>query len=404
MSKRTSAKPSKYERSYRILEYLRKNSDSGHTITQASLRKVPELSDYIGDKETYNDTIVNMAMAMNFDADELLKPKDEWKINFKQFSCLYGDETNSESGGQTADKDAPSGGMSIRGLYYNHTFSYEEIDCLIESVLFSKTLDTQTADRLIHKIENHLTTRFYHSCMENICKIYEPVMTDRENIRKNLLLIQKAINEHVQISFRFNGYTHQKTLKPVRDTKDTVSPYYIIASNGRYYLLACREIHTEQKPVRNMSVWRIDLMTELEIPKRNERLGISGIPALKKQEVENLPLQWSEDFQLSHLNMSFDRPIPIKLKIKSPKDDSPKRKRLRPDYTFMHDTFGDHFRYIRHEASTPCDDIVEVVCSPYAMVNWALQYSDRVEVVSPKHVREAVKAKIKNLISKYMEV
>ena len=70
----------------------------------------------------------------------------------------------------------------------------------------------------------------------------------------------------------------------------------------------------------------------------------------------------------------------------------------------MHDTFGDHFRYIRHEASTPCDDIVEVVCSPYAMVNWALQYSDRVEVVSPKHVREAVKAKIKNLISKYMEV
>ena len=229
-------------------------------------------------------------------------------------------------------------------------------------------------------------------------------MTDRENIRKNLLLIQKAINEHVQISFRFNGYTHQKTLKPVRDTKDTVSPYYITASNGRYYLLACREIHTEQKPVRNMSVWRIDLMTELEIPKRNERLGISGIPALKKQEVENLPLQWSEDFQLSHLNMSFDRPIPIKLKIKSPKDDSPKRKRLRPDYTFMHDTFGDHFRYIRHEASTPCDDIVEVVCSPYAMVNWALQYSDRVEVVSPEHVREAVKAKIKNLISKYMEV
>ena len=107
MSKRNFRQTVKYERSYRILEYLRKNSDSGHTITQASLRKVPELSDYIGDKETYNDTIVNMAMAMNFDADELLKPKDEWKINFKQFSCLYGDETNSESGGQTADKDAP---------------------------------------------------------------------------------------------------------------------------------------------------------------------------------------------------------------------------------------------------------------------------------------------------------
>ena len=83
MSKRTSAKPSKYERSYRILEYLRKNSDSGHTITQASLRKVPELSDYIGDKETYNDTIVNMAMAMNFDADRAFKTQRRMENQFQ---------------------------------------------------------------------------------------------------------------------------------------------------------------------------------------------------------------------------------------------------------------------------------------------------------------------------------
>lgn len=402
MSKRTSSKPSKYERSYRILEYLRKNSDSRHTITQASLRKIPELSGFIGDKETYNDTIVNMAMAMNFDADELLKPEDEWKINFKEFTRLYGGKAESDA--QNTDEEAVYGRMPIRGLYYNHTFSYEEIDCLIESILFSKTLDTQTASRLIHKIKNHMTTRFYHSATENICRIYEPVVMDKEILRKNLLLLQKAIKAHVQVSFRFNGYTHKKTLKPVRNTKDTVSPYYITANGGRYYLLACREIPSEKKPVRNMSVWRIDLMTELEIPGRNEKLGISGIPALKKQEVENLPPRWSEDFQFSHLNMSFDKPIPIKLKIKSPKDDSPKHERLRPDYTFMHDSFGDHFRYICHEAVPPYDDIVEVVCSPYAMVNWALQYSDRVEVIAPESVREAVKAKIKNLVSKYTEV
>lgn len=40
-------------------------------------------------------------------------------------------------------------------------------------------------------------------------------------------------------------------------------------------------------------------------------------------------------------------------------------------------------------------------CSPYAMVNWALQYSDRVEVLEPVEVREQVIKKIKNLAIKY---
>ncbi|MEG0913970.1 MAG: WYL domain-containing protein [Oscillospiraceae bacterium] len=49
----------------------------------------------------------------------------------------------------------------------------------------------------------------------------------------------------------------------------------------------------------------------------------------------------------------------------------------------------------------PCDDIVRVECSPYAMVNWALQYSDRVEVVEPAEVRDAIIEKVRNLNSKY---
>ena len=67
----------------------------------------------------------------------------------------------------------------------------------------------------------------------------------------------------------------------------------------------------------------------------------------------------------------------------------------------MYDWFGDTFRYIETENVPPYDDIVEVKCSPYAMVNWALQYSDRVEVLEPVEVREQVIKKIKNLAIKY---
>lgn len=49
---------SKLERAFKILEYLKNNSDSEHTVTQAALRRESEIEPYMGDKETYNDTIV----------------------------------------------------------------------------------------------------------------------------------------------------------------------------------------------------------------------------------------------------------------------------------------------------------------------------------------------------------
>lgn len=56
---------------------------------------------------------------------------------------------------------------------------------------------------------------------------------------------------------------------------------------------------------------------------------------------------------------------------------------------------------MRTETEAPYDDIVKVECSPFAMVHWALQYSDRVEVISPEEVRDDVIAKIRNLNIKY---
>ena len=151
-----------------------------------------------------------------------------------------------------------------------------------------------------------------------------------------------------------------------------------------------------------MSTWRIDLMTDVVIPCKNENLNITGVRAIKKTEVENLPKEWNEDFQLSHLNMSFDKPVPIKLRIKSPKRKDDPTKRVRVDYTFLYDWFGDTFKYIGTEKTEPYNDIVEVVCSPYGMVNWALQYSDRVEVVEPVEVRDKVVEKIRLLMQKYL--
>lgn len=381
MAERNSNKPSKYERSYRILEYLKKNTDQEHKVKQSDLRKIEYLKQYIGNKETFNDTIVNMANAMNSDSNEMINPEEEWRIVFDAFAKRYGSEGTEEEDEEGTHR------MPIRGLYYNHIFSYDEINSLIEGILFSKTMTPEDGKKLIEKIESHLTTKFYPKGAKQICRVNEPQLTDKGRIRENLKMIQHAIDERVQISFRFCGYNRRKELEPVREEKDTVSPYYLVANGGKYYLLACKEMRINEELIRKMSIWRVDLMGEMEIPGRDEKLGIPGIPALKKEKVKHLPKQWSEDFHLSHLNMAFDEPVKIRLKIT--------RVREKADYTFLHDWFGDTFRFVGKS------DIVEVKCSPFAMVNWALQYNDRVEVLEPESIRQQVAEKVRRLYEKY---
>ena len=352
-------------------------------MKQSDLRKIEYLKQYIGNKETFNDTIVNMANAMNSDSNERINPEEEWRIVFDAFAKRYGSEGTEEEDEEGTQR------MPIRGLYYHHIFSYDEINSLIEGILFSKTIAPEDGEKLIEKIESHLTTKFYPKGAKQICRVNEPQLADQGRIRENLKMIQQAIEERVQIRFRFYGYNRRKELEPVRKEKDTVSPYYLVANGGKYYLLACKEVTINGEIVRNMSIWRVDLMGEMEIPGRDEKLGIPGIPALKKESVENLPKQWSEDFHLSHLNMAFDEPVKIRLKIT--------RVREKADYTFLHDWFGDTFRFVGKS------DIVEVTCSPFAMVNWALQYSDRVEVLEPESIRQQVAEKVRKLYEKYGE-
>lgn len=384
-----------FERCWRILEYLRRNTDSEHKVSHLELQRDSALGPYLKDLDTLKSSVFNIATTINNSGEEWSLPLDQWKIFYKDYSKKYGglgnlEETEDEEESRKAEKEEKKADkrLPIRELYYRHTFSYEEINALIEGVLFSRTLSTQEANQLVKKIEDCLTTKFYKKGPKNVCTVQETVLANRGRLRENLLLIQRAIDDRVQVAFRFNGYDRQKQLRPVRESKDTVSPYYIVANGGRYYLLACA------KGRNNMSIWRVDLMTDVEIPGRTD--GHKGEKATDKRDVKNLPQVWDEKFPLRHLNMAFDQPIPITLRVY-------KGERPGADYTFLYDWFGDTFHFERTESEPPYGDIVRVVCSSFAMVNWALQYSDRVEVLEPKEVRDRVAEKVRSLKERYIQ-
>ena len=202
----------------------------------------------------------------------------------------------------------------------------------------------------------------------------------------------------VQITYRFNGYNRDKKLAPMRDYKRYASPYYIVANDGRYYLMAANEAHKDE----GAYIVRIDLMTEVEIPERNEKSGKKGIPAIPKREVAGLPREWDENFSMQHVNMSYGAPVSITIRVKNKKKEDGCTP-IDPVYTFLHDYFGDTYRFVRVDENDPDYDIVTVTCTSFGMENFAMQYADRMEVLSPPELREKIRDKVKALAERYRD-
>ena len=373
---RKTDRPGTVEVAIRTLECLRRETDHQHQIKQSELREL--LREYYRSnaKARSNDIINALARGLNFDMDGTVLPEDEWRIVFNEFRRVYGsqyDESEEDEEEETDDAKR----MSIRKLYYQQIFSYEEIDALIEGVLFSKTLDEETAKRIAEKIRSNLTSRHYTDNYREIHKVREPMPLNRAQLHENIAAIREALDNGKRISFRFNTYDRRGKLVPTGEPY-VASPHYIVANGGHYYLIGGADNRRDANKPPKMLIWRIDLMSDVEVLKTARTA---------RNKIENMPPEWTDSFQFSHLNMSYDKPETIRLRIRDAEGGE-------PPYTFLRDWFGETWRSVG-------TDEVEVECSPFGMANWAMQYSDRVEVLKPEHVREMVKDQVRKMNEKY---
>lgn len=373
---RKTDRPGTVEVAIRTLECLRHETDNQHWIKQSELREL--LSEFYrtSAKARSNDIINALARGLNFDIEGTVLPEDEWRIVFNEFRKVYGsqyDESEEDEEEETDDAKR----MSIRKLYYQQIFSYEEIDALIEGVLFSKTLDEATAKRIAEKIRRNLTSKYYIDSYREIHKVREPMPLNRAKLHENIAAIREALDNSKRISFRFNTYDRRGKLVPTGEPY-VASPHYIVANGGHYYLIGGADNRRDANKPPKMLIWRIDLMSDVEVLKAARTA---------RNKTENMPTEWTNSFQFSHLNMSYDKPEIIRLRIRDADGGE-------PPYTFLRDWFGETWRSVG-------TDEVEVECSPFGMVNWAMQYSDRVEVLAPEHVREMVKDRVRKMNEKY---
>lgn len=356
------------ERCLKLLEYFRRNTDAEHTITQIEMRE-NEIGEYMGNKASFNKMMKNMAIALNFD-DGFLKPSSEQRLLFRDFSMMY-DEFEELADIRT---------VPIKDIYYNHEFSHSEVQDIIMALRTSGFINVKNAEKIIAKIKAELVSKYF---CDSFAKIYNNEHTVSEMLVDNLTTISDALIHHNRLTFNMNYYNDKKQLINY-GKRLTISPDFIILDNGRYYVVGCFENKDDEQ--KNLAIIRIDLMSDIRILKIRAT-SMYDIPSLR---------QVSEDkFRSCHLNMSYDDYLFVEMKIKkTPKTNN------EVNYTFIHDSFGDQYTVVKKEAD---GDIVRVHCSKYGIINWAVQYGDFVEVISPDSVIEGIKKKIETLRRKYFK-
>lgn len=276
----------------------------------------------------------------------------------------------------------------VTNLRYVHDFSFDELDTIINALYFSKTVNEEERDRLIYKLAKLSSKRYQKKWFsENnnrpvIKNIFQGIVNNndasRTELKKNIALIQSAIDEKVKIQFIMNVYNAERELVPskIDDSGKTiwskVTPYHILIYNDKYYMLA------NCKPYSNVSVWRIDLMSDVKL------LEEEGRP---KREIKGMSDTWNgQEYMEKHLHMSYDAPTNVRLKVSN------------EYYTMMVDWFGNNF--VKRREFDEKYDVVTVTCSEQAMINWAMQYSDVVEVLGPPRVQNAIEARCKDVLAK----
>lgn len=266
--------------------------------------------------------------------------------------------------------------ISMEDGYYLQSREFEdaELRMLIDSVLFSKNLTHKQAKSLVERLKG-LGNRYFSAKVKHICNLPELYHADNKQLWYALDAVNDAIAEKKKISFTYNSYGLDFKLHSKREEPYIVSPYQIVASNGRYYLIGNYDKYD------NVSHYRLDRMTDVTIV--NEK-------AKAKEKITefadgyNLPKHMAE-----HIYMFSGASERVKLRVPESMMDE------------MIDWFGKDFRIQK----TDVEGMMEIVvnCNENAMFFWALQYGPYVEVMEPIVLRDRIREAVAGMTRKYMD-
>lgn len=259
--------------------------------------------------------------------------------------------------------------------YLERDFSDAELRLLIDSLLFSKHIPYSQCKELIEKIEG-LSNRYFKSKVRHVRNL--PVdQPQNAELFYTIEILDEAIERNRQVVFHYGDYGTDKKLH-LRERKDgkpreyLVNPYQMVATNGRYYLIANVERHD------NISHYRVDHIRDIEI---------TDTPAKPQRKVEglenglDLPKHMAE-----HVYMFAGESQRVIMRT------TPGMAGELIDWFGSGVTFSDE---------TETSVIAHVTANLQAMRFWALQYAPYVTVLAPQSLVDTVKEDLTLASEKY---
>lgn len=330
-----------------ILEILNKYTDENHKLSQREIQALVE-KDYLlkVDRKAIKSNLINL-------------------VDFG-YTVEYTEHSSINKDGEEIIK--------YSDWYMDRDFTDAELRLLIDGLIFSKNISSSQKDRLIDKLMN-LSSVYFTPGFKQIKSVQGDVQISRE-LFLNIEVLDEAIRENRKVEFNYNVYGTDKRLKlkSYRDgnpRKYVISPYQIVASMGKYYLISNYERHD------NISHYRLDRITNIKILEEDRR-PIKTVAGYEGGF--NLPKHMAESLYMFHGEGGV-----VKFRAK---------KRVLDD---LIDWFSDGIFYNQTE-----DEVdVEVDVNYEAMLYWAMQYNSSVRILSPDSLIEKLKEKLQEVLDSY---
>ena len=260
-----------------------------------------------------------------------------------------------------------------QGYYLVHReFEDAELRMLIDSVLFSKNMTSKQAKTLIDKLRA-LGNKYFSAKVTHISNLPELQSADNKQLMYVLDTVSDAIAQKRKISFVYNSYGIDFKLHPRKETRYIVSPYQMVSSNGRYYLIGNYDKYDD------ISHYRLERMTDVQMldEKAKEQSEIRDFKngfSLPKHMAEHIYMYSGESVLVTFIaseNMMDE----------------------------LVDWFGKKFHVKRVGDDGKIE--IKVLCNEDAMFYWALQYGPYIEVIEPKGLRNRLYEAAKGMELKY---
>lgn len=250
-------------------------------------------------------------------------------------------------------------------------FDDTEIHLLIDSVLASRHIPAKQSLDLIEKL-CALSNRYFKRYVKNIHTVDEWDKTDNKNIFFNIEIIDAAIDNNKMVEYDYNKFGIDKKLH--KSSFQRISPCQMILHNQRYYLMGYSDYWD------HITYHRLDKITNIKLSDR----ALIPIKSVKGFE---------HGIDYSHLSTGMPYMY----------SDEPERITFYTNDVVVDqiiDWFGKNVEFRREN-----DRLVATLkSSPRAMLWWAVQYADCVEIISPKHLRESVVNYLNKGLNNYGEL